>query len=132
MIDPDADAVHPEAEKQRLSERQQADIAEQKVGAGGEQRPDQDFRDHADPERVENEGDGPGDGQQEHGEDRDQAALDEGAAGHFATPLNRPCGRNNKTALISSREVMRARVGLAKLCTMPSSSDSNIAAAAVP
>ena len=50
VVDADRDAVHAEAEIERLAKRQQPDIAEQQIDAGGKQRPDQDFGDHADPE----------------------------------------------------------------------------------
>ena len=34
---------------------------------------------------------------------------------HLVNPLNRPCGLTSKTALINTREEMRATVGSAKL-----------------
>ncbi len=53
VLNADRDAVHAEAEIQRLAEGQEPDIAEQQIDARREQRPDQDFRDYADPEAVD-------------------------------------------------------------------------------
>src|SRR5262245_24241419 len=51
---------------------------------------------------------------------------------HRAALANRPCGRSNRTMLISNKETIRAVVGAAKLVMTPSITASRTAAAAVP
>ena len=105
--DADGDAVHAAAEKQRLSERQQPDVAEEQIDARGEQRPDQDLGDHADPEAVGDRRHQPGHREQKRAECAEQRALDLRPR-HRASPRNSPCGRASSTTLISTSEVMRA------------------------
>src|SRR3954465_5425136 len=132
LVDADTDPVHAETEIQGLAERQKPDIAKQKVHARGKQRPDEDFRDHADPKRIEQRRHHPRHRKHEQSECCQYVPFDENTVLHRTCPLNRPCGRNSRTTLISTSDEMRAIVGLATLCMMPSSSDRRIAAAAVP
>src|SRR5271167_3929681 len=131
MIDADRCAVHAEAEIERLPKRQQPDIAKQQVDAGRKQRPDQNFRNHADPEIVDQRRNQPGHRDQERRGTNRHADFEE-APGHLANPLNRPCGRSSSTALISTSEEIRAMVASAKLWISPSRNNSSTAAATVP
>src|SRR5581483_4579612 len=132
LVDTDRDPVHAEAEIECLAEGEQPDIAVEQVHARGEERPDQDLGDQADPEAVDQRRNEPGHREHESREGDKQRALDGGAAGHRVSPLNRPCGRSSSTALISTSEAMRATVGSAKLWMTPSRKASSTAAAAVP
>src|SRR5882724_3939040 len=131
MIDAERHAIHAETEIERLPKRQQSDVAEQKVGAGRKQRPDQNFRNHAHPEGICQRRDQPGHRDQEGRGARCHADF-EGAPGHLANPLNRPWGRSSSTALISTSEEIRATVGSATLWIIPSRNASRTAAATVP
>src|SRR5262249_59259389 len=88
-------------------------------------------RNHAHREAVDQRRNRPR--QREHeSREQHQRTIDGGGGGQRVNPLNRPCGRSSKTALINTREEMRATVGSATLEMTPSKKESRIAAAAVP
>src|SRR6266478_3818690 len=131
LADPDRHAIHAESEIERLTEGEQPDITEQQVDAGRQQRPDQDFRDHIDPEHAaelfqQNRRKAEADG-----DDRDAHPFD-ALRRHRVAPANSPLGLTSKTTHITASEVIRAKVGSAKLEIRPSSTASRTAAATVP
>src|SRR5690606_31516814 len=125
------DAVHAEADIERLPERQGPGIAARQADARREQRPDEELGRDADPEISGKKR--PGGRNRDH--DRDQGDETNGARQcerHRVAPATRPCGRTSRTTLMNANETLRAVVGSAKLVTRPSSTASRTAAATVP
>src|SRR2546425_11106692 len=109
-------AVHAEAEKRRVPERDHAGVADQDVGGHRQEPPDQDLRGEALPERWKHErGDDQG---RDHDREPDPIAHGGrprsrgGRRGHFGVGTKSPVGRKSIVMTSTTNETITAWAGL--------------------